>query len=170
MEILENCARAMTTQPRRLQSAYYKLFFELETKLRDFIRAVLEKELSNTWWESGVPEQVRVKCKEEADKEEKLHGESSFHPIEYCYFADLNRILEKRWSENFQKFFEDEPGQSRVEKLAWLGRLIPIRNVLMHPRRLLSIRECWAIEVGSQRVEPLTKRLGIFSEPDTCEQ
>lgn len=160
----------MTTQPRRLESAYYKLFFELETKLRDFIRAVLEKELGDTWWESAVPVAVSNKCKEEAEKEEKLHGENSFHPLEYCYFADLKRILEKRWSENFQKFFEQEPGESRDEKLAWLGRLIPIRNVLMHPRRPLSIRECWAIQDGSRRVEVLARKLGVFSEASACEQ
>jgi len=170
LEILEKSARAMTTQPRRLQSAYYKLFFELETRLRDFIRTVLEKELDDLWWQSAVPESVRNKCEKEADKEKESHGDSSFHPIEYCYFVDLKAILEKRWSEDFQKFFEDEPGDSRDEKLAWLGRLIPIRNVLMHPRRPLSIRESWAIEVGSQRVEALTKKLGVFGESHAFDQ
>jgi len=170
LEILDNSARAMTTQPRRLQSAYYKLFFELETKLRDFIRTVLEKEFGDDWWQSAVPEPVRCKCEKEADKEKEFHGESSFHPIEYCYFVDLKKILEKRWSENFQKFFEDQPGDSRDEKLAWLGKLIPIRNVLMHPRRPLSIRESWAIEVGSRRVEALAKKLGVFGESHPSEQ
>jgi len=100
--MLEKSARAMTTQPRRLQSAYYKLFFELETRLRDFIRTVLENEFVDLWWQSAMPESVRDKCEKEADKEKELHGESSLHPIEYCYFVDLKAILEKQWSENFQ--------------------------------------------------------------------
>jgi len=158
---LEGCARAMTTQPRRLQSAYYKLFFELERDLRKFIQTVLEKELGGAWWESGVPQPVREKCQGEVDKA-KQQGDDPLPPFEYCYFVDLKGIFEKQWEANFQKFFGDEPGGTRSEKLAWLGRLIPIRNVLMHPRRTLSIRESWAIEVGSQRVAALAKKLGVF--------
>jgi hypothetical protein len=161
--VLEDCARQMTTQPRRLQSAYYKLFFELERDLRNSVQMVLERELGATWWESGVPQSVREKCQGEVNKA-KLQGEDPFPPFEYCCFVDLKAILEKRWVANFQKFFEDEPGDTRGEKLAWLGRLIPVRNVLMHPRQPLSIRESWAIEVGSMRVAALAKKLGVFSE------
>jgi hypothetical protein len=167
--ILENCAREMTTQPRRLQSAYYKLFFDLETKLKDFIRTVLEKELGMGWWELGISETLRIKCQKVLE-EENRHCECSLHPFEYSFFPDLQHIMEKRWSENFQKFFEGEPGGTRDEKLAWLQRLIPIRNVLMHPRRPLSIRESWAIEVGHQRVEALAKKLGVFGESHASDQ
>jgi hypothetical protein len=170
LETLKAGARAMTTQPRRLQSAYYKLFFELETMLRDFIRTVLEKELGTGWWDSGIPDNLREKCQNEAGKAENLQGKTPVHPFEYCYFADLKRILEKRWSDNFRKFFEEEPGGSKDQKLAWLDKLIPIRNVLMHPRRPLSIRESWAVEIGSQRVEILVKKLGVFRGSDLAEQ
>jgi hypothetical protein len=159
---LEDCARAMTTQPRRLQSAYYKLFFELEIGLRGFVQTVLEKELDDTWWESGVAEAVREKCQGRVD-------DAKLHPFEYCDFADLKRILERRWAANFKQFFDAEPGNTRDEKLHWLERLIPIRNVLMHCRRL-SIRETWAIEAGSQRVAALAKKLGVFGESQSSTQ
>ena len=167
--ILENCAREMTTQPRRLQSAYYKLYFELETKLKEFIRTVLEKEVGDRWWESCIPEAVRSKC-QEVREDENRHGEGSLPPFEYCHFRHLKKTIEKRWSENFEKFFEGEPGGTRDEKLAWLERLIPVRNVLMHPRRPLSIRESWAIEVGFQRVGALAKKLGVFGESHASDQ
>jgi hypothetical protein len=65
---------------------------------------------------------------------------------------------------------EDEPGDTRSEKLAWLEKLIPVRNVLMHPRRPLSIRESWAIEVGSMRVAALTRKLGVFGASHSATQ
>jgi hypothetical protein len=167
--ILEDCAREMTTQPRRLQNAYYKLFFELEIKLKDFIRTVLEKEVGEHWWGSSIPETVRNKC-QKVCAEESRDPKGSLDPFEYCYFPDLKHILEKLWLANFQKFFEDEQGNTREEKLSWIEKLIPIRNVLMHPRRPLSIRESWAIERGYQRVDALAKKLSVFGKPPSLNQ
>jgi hypothetical protein len=121
------------------------IFDLLEHALRNCIRSSLGK-LSEKWWSTRVPLDVREKAEERRQRDELKR-----EPVEYLDFADYIKIITKRdnWREVFSPIFKDETIIS-----AKLKELEPIRNAVRHSRTLTSEQreklELLAKDIGRQ--------------------
>lgn len=100
---------------------------ELENAVRKCIKSGLER-VSKNWWIERVPSDTRQRAEERQQTDEMKR-----ELIQYLDFADYAKVITRRdnWREVFQKIFKD---QEII--IAKLKELEPIRNAVMHSRRL----------------------------------
>jgi hypothetical protein len=122
-------SRAEDAQRRRLVEGY-DILSQLEQSLRGLIEVKLRELHGDHWWRRGVPEDVRIGCRErKSEKEEPL--EVSHHPIYYAYVHDYEKIIVRRdnWSQVFSAVFG---AKNELEaSFAWVGR---VRDSIAHTR------------------------------------
>ncbi len=121
--------RKVTTQEEAIA-----LVTNLETALRTCVREKLSQ-VSPTWWYDRVPPPIRRRAEQRQERDEAVYPRISApeDPLSYVGFADYDDIIldEGNWNRAFQGVFGD---------LHWLSvklkELEPIRNALMHSRRV----------------------------------
>ena len=109
------------------------LFF-LETYMRRFIQETLETRFGVNWWERGVPGNIRERCVNRKDADQKSEGQLDTPDvlIEYLDFSDYSEIIGNNWRGIFEKKYK---GQQRVEIEDRFDKLLePIRNAEAHSR------------------------------------
>jgi len=95
-------------------AAHYELFYCLERSLRELIQDTMESVHGPAWWNSAVPEGVRV----EAEKNMKIETDSAVTPrsadeIDYTTFGQLGDIVKSNW-ETFGSIFGTQRGFNKV--------------------------------------------------------
>ncbi|MFW9915984.1 MAG: Swt1 family HEPN domain-containing protein [Candidatus Thorarchaeota archaeon] len=129
-------------QPAQIQEtlgqnqADYSILQDLEQTLRIFIITKLEARYGEKWWQQGIPNDIRQKCQERKEKNEKPYpwSEDKEHRLlDYADFSDYAKIIEKKdnWHEVFKPIIRDK--NTFVTKLR---ELEPIRNDISHSRSL----------------------------------
>lgn len=113
----------------------YKILFNLENHLRQYIESKMRKALGTVWWEKGVSETVRAKAASRKATEinagwslSLTNGES-----DYLLFEDLSKIIIKNWDNVFK---QDLQNQSKI--ILKLSELEIIRHAIAHTRTLTS--------------------------------
>ncbi len=110
------------------------LIANLETALRQCVGERLSR-ASRDWWRARVPPAVRKRAEGRQTREESIYPGVSApeDPLSYVGFADYDDIIlfNGNWEECFRTVFKDRAWLSTK-----LGELEPIRNSLMHSRRL----------------------------------
>jgi hypothetical protein len=81
-----------------IMAKHYEVFYCLEISIRDLIRARLEEEAGENWWNTRVPQNVR----ENAEKNNKREIQSgvtprSADPLSYTNFGELAEIIKFNW-------------------------------------------------------------------------
>ena len=110
-------------------SEYYKLFYQVENTIRNFIVETLEEVHGVDWWDECVPPEVAKNAKANRTKEMR-EGVSlrSLRMIDYTNFGELGEIIKTNW--------EDFGGiMSRVDVVAVqqvMKRLNSLRAPIAH--------------------------------------
>jgi len=116
----------------------YKILFEFENKLRDFINNKLKKYYSiengfieNDWYEKGIPKPILDKIDEKKDDPDSLlYKVEVEYPMEYLNFPDYKRVIDTNWENIFCK---DLSKRSLLKKIKDnLENLIVPRNKIAH--------------------------------------
>jgi len=126
---------------------YIRLYF-LEKTLRQFVLISLSK-LSNKWWKTRVPHDVRVQAEErKTEEEQRLKPTVNLHPIWYIDFYDYVKIITRKdnWNDIFKEIFVNKD-----EFKVTIMKLVPLRNKIAHMRPL-SIREKKNLDALSEDV------------------
>lgn len=81
-----------------IMAKHYEVFYCLEISIRDLIRARLEEDAGENWWDTRVPQNVR----ENAEKNNKREIQSgvtprSADPLSYTNFGELAEIIKFNW-------------------------------------------------------------------------
>jgi hypothetical protein len=118
-------------QQRRLKEAYGVLS-RLEQSLRNLIQAKLREVYGDSWWERGVPDQVRGSCEQRKQEKEKPE-EALHHPIYYAYVDDYRSIIMRHnnWRDVFAPVFV-----KRTELEACFAWVTRVRDAVAHVRPL----------------------------------
>jgi hypothetical protein len=111
----------------------YKILFNLENHLRQYIESKMRNALGTDWWEKGVSGGVREKAGKRKAAESNTgwnisltNGES-----DYFLFEDLSKIIISNWDNVFK---EDLHDQSKI--ILKLTELEIIRHAIAHTRML----------------------------------
>lgn len=108
-------------------SEFYKLYYCLENTIRKFVRERLEEILGEDWWNSKVPDPIKIevkkKQKEERDTTMTIRSDD---PLAYTNFGELIDIINSNWAD-----FADtlRSPKSVQQTLSGFNR---IRNVIAH--------------------------------------
>jgi len=106
---------------------FYALYFCLENTIRRLITDVLEEKYGKNWWDTHVPDGVRVEVKkrqdEEKDTQRSLRSED---PLSYTSFGEYISIFEKNWSD----FSDVLRSKKAVQQI--LSQFNQVRNVIAH--------------------------------------
>jgi hypothetical protein len=111
----------------------YKILFNLENHLRQYIESKMRNVLRTDWWEKGVSEGVRAK----AGKRKAAEGNAGWSisltngESDYLLFEDLSKIIISNWDNVFK---EDLHDQSKI--ILKLTELEIIRHAIAHTRML----------------------------------
>lgn len=108
---------------------------DAENSLRDFIASTLTSSMGDDWINSvGIAPEKIDKWKTRKTEEEKKQrtGVAEERLIYYADFYDLQTILKKRWSQDFQAVFV-----KWKELEVWLDALNNLRDAEAHRRELL---------------------------------
>ncbi len=107
---------------------------DLERELRRLVKKRLSR-VSGNWWIERVPSEVRKRAEGRLQREEGIYPSVSApeDPLSYVGFADYDDIVlhDGNWGECFEEIFKDRGWLSTK-----LQELEPIRNTLMHARKL----------------------------------
>lgn len=137
---------------------YYKVFYEFENYVRDFVETVLADAVSDDWWEACAPDSVKEAAKR-ARERELAAGVTprSAEPLEYTTFGELSEIIKANMN-SFSGFFGSVRGFEQV-----MARLNTLRGPIMHcgvlaedevVRLKLSIRDWFKLfESGASTTE-----------------
>ncbi len=107
---------------------------DTENSLKDFIAAILEKEIGADWMEKcGVTAERLKQWQERKDIEEKRQSGGVVEPrlIYYADFYDIKTILKKNWDR-----FADAFGEWKTMEV-FLAQLETLRDPDAHRRELL---------------------------------
>lgn len=103
------------------------------------------------WWTEGVPEGVRVKCAERAEREGNKLPKAA-----YLDLLDLKRITESRWS-LFSDLLEEVGWTGgRKQSLRWLEELNEIRRLVAHASK----RHFGQVHIGEDQLSFLDDTYG----------
>ncbi|MFC1720731.1 Swt1 family HEPN domain-containing protein [Patescibacteria group bacterium] len=117
-------------QAKQMMGVYYLLFC-LENSVRKSVSSRLKEKYGATWWESKVPEKVKVKVKQrQKDEKDTPFSERSNEPIYYSDFLDLINIIEENWPDFSDTFRSIESIKSTLGTLNVLRRGIAHNSVL----------------------------------------
>jgi hypothetical protein len=123
--------------PERLRTeaaqmaAHYAIFYCLENSIRELVVKRLQEVHGDQWWNTSVPEVVRVN----AEKNQKKELATGITPrsdelIDYSNFGELGEIIKSNWN-IFGDMFRDIRGLERV-----LGSLNTLRAPIAHCKSL----------------------------------
>ncbi len=114
--------------------ATYKLIYQIEVGLREFIIVTLSR-VDPRWVRQRLPADVLEKYREGRQEERKAKWIELIphHPLYYTDFPDLRKIVERtdNWRDVFQGIFADKEVLCGI-----LRELEPIRNKVAHNRRV----------------------------------
>lgn len=111
----------------------YKILFELENHLRQFIQSKLTEKFGADWWEKGVSSGLRAKSDQRHKDESALGWDVSVTQsnMEYLWFENLINIITGNWKDVFESVFKDQ------EKIVLkLKELETLRHAIAHTRTL----------------------------------
>jgi hypothetical protein len=120
---------------------------DTENSLRDFIAAILEKNIGADWMEKcGVTPERLKQWRERKDVEEKRQRGGAVEPrlIYYADFYDLKTILKKNWDK-----FADALGEWKTMEV-YLGQLEALRDPDAHRRELLPHQKSLAAGIAGE--------------------
>jgi hypothetical protein len=107
----------------------YQDLRDVEITLHTFIRLALHLAFGvEDWWRKGVPENIRVECVAQREKD----AEPAAEPYCYTTLIQLRDILDKRW-DVFSKLIGTEVAANKKTLLSALQRMNRLRNFVMHP-------------------------------------
>jgi Swt1-like HEPN len=131
----------------------YKILFNLENHLRQYIELRMRNNLGPECWNNGVSDNVRQKAAERKLKESNMGWKVSVTKgdSEYLLFEDLSKIMVVNWERVFKQDLHDQ------EKIKFrLKELEDIRNAIAHTRTLTQ-EGMTRLEHYSQDLLTLTK-------------
>jgi hypothetical protein len=110
-------------------SEFYKIFYILESDIRELVESTLEDDKGQAWWEATVPQEVRENVKKNRDREsnEGLPPRST-KMIDYTTFGELGEIIRSNW-DVFGGIFS---GSDRNRVLRVINRLNLARGPIAH--------------------------------------
>lgn len=114
----------------------YVIFYCLENTIREMITSRLEDQYGSGWWNSHVPEKIRITA-ETNRKKELSSGVTprSTDLIDFTNFGELGEIIKTNW-DVFNEMFQDIKA---VEKV--LATLNALRSPLAHCKVLAEDEE-----------------------------
>ena len=106
----------------------YYLVDSIENTIHKFLkRMLIEKYGEDSWWSKGIPENIRVKCAEEKEKQKGKH-----HLYYYTYLLHLKDIIHyNKWDRDFA-WPEDSKKERKENWLKWFDKLNSLRNEVDH--------------------------------------
>ncbi len=120
---------------KEAESENYADITLFENELRIFIGNSMEKVFGKDWWIRQVPTEIQQTCseKKKADEEKRWENTEKLDLMCYADFSDYATMMEKRdnWRQVFSICFPSKEGI-----IVKLRELIPIRNDVMHGRKL----------------------------------
>ncbi len=118
----------------RTREEAFQRVTSLERDLRRLVKDGLSG-VSTNWWIERVPPEVRKRAERYQRREKAIYPNVSDpeNPLSYVGFSDYDDIIlfDANWEECFQSVFKDRGWLSTK-----LRELEPIRNSIMHPRKL----------------------------------
>jgi len=132
----------------------YKILFEIERLLRNFISKTLQRHFEHGWIRE-IPTKIVRKCEQRALREKETYQEISTDDsnliINYADFSDLKEIVVKNWAIFEPYFVRKELIENKLEELE-----IP-RNTIAH-NRIISTNELNRISVYSSDLKRCVNR------------
>jgi hypothetical protein len=130
--------QASSLSQTALKNEAYSLLQQLEVALNGLVQRQLSK-VTPDWWKIRIPDDIREEAEGRKERDQKPWGwykVPDLHLIHYLTFADYAKVIGKKdnWRDAFAEVFGD-----RDIILARLRELEPIRNIVMHPSKPLSI-------------------------------
>jgi hypothetical protein len=121
-----------------LKNEAYSSLQELELALNGLVQRQLSR-LNSDWWRMRIPDDIREEAERRKERDHKPWGwykVPDLHLIHYLTFADYAKVIGKNdnWRDAFAEVFGD-----REIVLTRLRELEPIRNIVMHPSKPLSV-------------------------------
>lgn len=140
-----------------LMAQYYMANYCLENRIRRFIRETLSKHGEN-WWETKVPEKVRIAVKEKQEHELNSPLSERGDELEYTMFRELLAIIKENWLDF---------GAGMSKNLSVVERTLldlnDLRNVIAHSSTL--------DQLGRQSYETSAKTwLGLQVKSESAER
>lgn len=118
---------SLRAEARRM-SQHYEVFYCLEKSIRQLIVDVFEATGDSNWWESLVPEVVRLNVTKSVKREkEAAVTPRSSDLIDYTTFGELSEIIKPNWSLFGGVVFNE---LKAVEKV--MSNLNSLRNPIAH--------------------------------------
>jgi DNA-binding MarR family transcriptional regulator len=133
-----------------VMSCAYKILFELENHLKQFIEKNMRTSYGSDWWNSGyIPLKVRANVDKLIHEELSSSWQISDTNIdtEYLQFGNIGNIIFNNWKDCFEQFFHDQ-----IKIIPKLEELEKIRNSIAHTR-MLSQEGSKRLEMYSQEIE-----------------
>lgn len=126
-EYFPQFAASLRAEARKM-AEHYEIFYCLEKSIRELIVDVFEASGDPNWWESSVPEVIKLNAKKSIQKEkEAAVTPRSSEPIDYTTFGELSEIIKSNWSLFGGVVFKD---LKAVEKV--MASLNSLRNPIAH--------------------------------------
>jgi tetratricopeptide (TPR) repeat protein len=122
----------------------YRQFFE--TYIREFIEEKLTEEFKEAWWEKGIPDDIKGRCKELKNKDPRLK-EKPYEPtilMEKMDFSFYYRIITQNWKRIFEKLYR---GQRYTWVKAWLKELNLIITTKFEVLKMIRDAEAHTVRV-----------------------
>ncbi len=128
----------------------YKLLYNIEVGLREFVIEVLETKIGPPWWKRCLPADVKQTAKSGLQSEKKIKWSKVIphHPIYYTDFPDLKKIITK--GDNWQNVFQPIFGREDL-LTGTLSELEPIRNKIAHNRKA-TIEDLAIVETAYKKI------------------
>jgi hypothetical protein len=114
-------------QEAKKMADFYVLYYAFENSIRRLISGRLSEKYGLNWWDTNVPEGVKVNVKDKQNKErDTLMSIRSDEPLSYTNFGELIDILNKNWTD-FSDLIRSQKAMQQV-----LGQFNLIRNIIAH--------------------------------------
>jgi len=118
----------------------YLVIREMERNIREMLQRLLKKHYGSNKmaWSLGVPQGIQVEVAKyiiEYDPKRKM---SEWECLDFSDYFNIVQHKEN-WGGLFKSYFTIEKGDSQIkdiERAAFLKKMIPIRNAVMHGRDL----------------------------------
>jgi hypothetical protein len=140
-------------EPPRTSVDAFKLLFNIENALREFIVKEMTRRCGQKWHKGRLPSDVLAKytAARQYERRTKWLSFIPHHPIYYIDFPDLKKILEQNnnWNDVFSATFVHK--NITVESLFSIE---PLRNAIAH-NRMLSEADLHQLHASYQRLQNL---------------
>ena len=106
MEVVRREAAAM--------ARHYEIFYCLERSIRELVREKMEAEVGAAWWDTAVPEPIRINVQKNMERERDSGVTMrSAERLDYTTFGELGDIVRNNWKV-FSDTFNSEKAFSKV--------------------------------------------------------